>query len=379
MDSSPAGISTVIPQKLNQFGAEVLDKLCYGSTSNVFVSGLSISQALCCVLNGSSDTNKKEMLKALHLDSFSDQERNDFFQAVNNFLSISKQADVSIANSVWVDPKYALTPEFRKVSLDYYATQTASLGGAKEINQWVNAATRGKIPKLVDELPRDTKLVLLNAIFFKGLFKTPFEPSETRSKEFRGRQRAFDVQMMHRENTTNYLETSSFQAVQLAYKYDSKGPEFSTLVVLPLDESPQGMMKLIGELRSNPAIFEGRFKQERVELSLPKFTIEFETELNESLGKLGITEAFGSGGNGKPFERLTTPGDLIVTKVIHKTFLEVDEKGATAAAVTAVMGAKGGVATVPQKKIMVVDRPFLFFIRESKTGVHLFAGAINQL
>jgi len=220
-------------------------------------------------------------------------------------------------------------------------------------------------------------MILINAIYFKGLFQKPFDEELTKKDIFHSSSGDMNVEMMQQNRKFNYKETDKYQAVQLEYmesnqKKNNSCANFLTTVILPKQEGD--LDTTINQLSTNSDTLNG-FKNVEGFLFMPKFTLEFETSLKKVSQQLGIKKSFDSSAD---FSKLSDPSDLFISDIIHKTYLEVNEKGAEAAAVTAVLMSRGAVMKKEQPFQMYVDKPFLFVIQERVTQVIVFIGMIEN-
>jgi len=279
-------------------------------------------------------------------------------------------AKFQIANSIWIRLGHYVPPEFININKTYFDAEVTALDfyapNAKDIiNNWVNEKTNGKIKEIVtDEDMMVALMFLIDAIYFKGTWKYEFDPNDTQDAIFNlldGTKKP--CRMMTQENDFQYFRNEYFQAVDLPYG-DSG---FSMIVFLPLPGI--NIDDLISEFnQENWDFWLNSFSENTMELYLPKFKLEYKIELKKVLTALGMGIAFGDA----DFSKL---GGGYIGKVLHKTFVDVNEEGTEAAAVTMVRIDFGSLI---QDNIMRVDRPFIFAIREESTGTILFMGKIVE-
>jgi serpin B len=238
------------------------------------------------------------------------------------------------------------------------------------INDWVSKNTNGRIKQIVSELRSDEFLVLVNAIYFKGTWTKEFDPKLTAPRDFYLASGSAQRQMMNREDRFRYKEDDAMQAVVLPYG-DGR---LNLYVFLPRDRN--GLRELIHATKpdSFAALFAG-FTEKKGTVVLPRFKIEFEQSLNAALKQLGMKQAFGPGAD---FTRMVMPPytSMGISEVLHKTFVEVNEEGTEAAAVTGVKIMMTAMPRPEDKFSFVCDHPFLCAIRDDATGSVLFLGAI---
>jgi len=291
--------------------------------------------------------------------------------------STDPKVELAIANSLWAaEHEKTFKPDFLQCNQQYYEAEVRNIrfmdpDALSRINGWVNEATRGRIPTLVkpEDLHPDLIMILMNAVYFKGEWQARFDPAQTREAPFTladGQRKP--VPMMSRSGEILYLRAADFQAVSLPYA----GEQWSMLLFLPGPES--SLAKFAANLTpENWGRWMASLSPEKGELAMPRFRMEYETELKEPLTALGMGTAFSDHAD---FRRLVEPGrgPTYIEKVRHKTFLEVNEEGTEASAATSVHIVKRGGPSVPFK--LVIDRPFFCALRENRTGTLLFAGAV---
>lgn len=284
---------------------------------------------------------------------------------------------MQIANSIWYRAGFPFRPEFLDAGKTYFDAEIRGLdfgdaaGSLSTINGWVDNKTNGRIQKILTEVRPEDVMFLINAIYFKGSWRDKFDPAQTRDAPFQ----ALDgtrqpTKLMHRLGKLSYAETPAWQAVDLPYGNSA----FSMTVVLP--KAGADFESVAGSLTpaSWQALTAGMTTQQ-VDLSLPKLRLSYERMFNDDLKALGIRRPFMPGG--ADFSKMSTMGNqLFISFVKQKTFVDIDEEGTEAAAVT-VVGI--GVTSAPVVPVMRVDRPYLFAIRERLTGTLLFVGKIVRM
>lgn len=353
-----------------RFGFKLLQDLGGRSPGeNIFISPLSISIALTMTYNGAVGETERAMAEVLEIDALDLSTINNSNKALRNSLqNLDPKVQISIANSIWSRQGVEFNPEFLNRNQVFFGAEIASLDfsspqAAAVINEWVNTNTNGKIEKIVDRIDPQTLLFLINAIYFKGNWQDEFNKSRTRQGIFHlsdGSEKR--VQMMRREGEYPYFRGENFEATSLPYG-DGR---VSMYVFLPNRDS--NLNKFLEDL--NEENWEGwiaQFQNRRHEIMLPRFKLEYEVRLNDTLEALGRGIAFGGGAD---FSGMGP--SLFISEVRHKTFVEVNEEGTEAAAVTAVVGVK----SLPPA--FRVDRPFFFAIYDADTETILFMGTITE-
>ena len=345
---------------------------------NLFFSPFSIFSALAIVYVGARNVTETQLAEVLKFNMDQDILHPTLKKLMTDLLK-SRGIELNIANSLWVQTGFDLLHKFTYIiNRDYRGSvfnvnfKTASEVCAK-INSWVSEQTRNKITEIVNKtsLKEDTKLFLINAIYFRGFWMSPFKDSLTKDDFFTlisGEK--VTVSMMNQKDSYEYLEEDNFQAIKLPYE----GHRISMIIFLP--KKKDGLIEFENTL--NSAILDNylsRFNLEKVILSLPKFLIRTEYKLKNHLVNLGIIEAFNDDAD---FSGMTEPKKLKISDVIHKTFIEVNEKGTEAAAVTAIemVFLGSSLQKVKPPLIFHVDHPCLFLIWDSNTKCILFMGRI---
>lgn len=364
----------MVIERSNTFGIDLLrEVLEVDDRTNVVLSPLSASMALAMTLNGAAGTTLDGMRTALRLEGLSHAEINNSYRGLMRLLiDLDPLVEVSIANSAWANERYSFYQVFLDVVTEHFDGTVASRDFSdpntlREINAWVDQSTRGLIERILGEGEFDPNLalLLLNAVYFDGRWMASFDPEDTEPGPFtRDDGSTVTVDMMHLADIElPYGRTDDLVAVELPY---GRGA-YSMVVALPRRSTPRevlagmdgsGWDALIGSLE--PRVLDG--------LSLPRFMMEYDSFLNDPLTDMGMGIAFTRQAD---FSDLS-PEQLCMDFVRQKTFIEVDEAGTRAAAVTAV-----GIGTTSFFGFLV-DRPFLFAIRERLSGTILFIGLIGD-
>jgi len=351
----------------NDFGFELFGKLAKRDpTSNLFISPSSVALALNMVYNGARGETKQGIARALGLGPMNTEALNTGNAALIASLSNpDPKVELSIANSLWIHPGTAVNPAFIKVNQDVYGAEVAPLTSIGIVNEWVNKQTHERIKSILEPGDERGRVILINAIYFKGLWSHPFKTEDTKQAQFtllEGRSK--NVKMMHQAGTFFYFKGESFQAVRLPY-----GRERLQMVVM-LPDKGSNYQDILRNLNApNWVLWGSRFGRRPGDISLPAFRVEYEAELLPMLKTMGI--------NGSDFSGIAPR--LAIDKVRHKTFLEVSEEGTEAAAVTSVHMKALAIPRQPAERFtMVVDHPFICAIIDSKTGAILFLGSITE-
>ncbi|AKG22396.1 serpin family protein [Calothrix sp. 336/3] len=362
----------------NRFGwklfAEIWKK---DSKKNIFVSPSSVAIALAMTYNGASGTTQQAMGKALELQGISLNQVNNAYSALTSLLeNPEEKVQLKIANSLWAKKDFAFKSGFLQRNRDFYQAKITNLDfqdsrSAGKINQWVEEKTQGKIKNIVDTIPANQVLFLINAIYFKGNWTQEFDKKQTANHPFflaSGKQQQHS--MMSQSGDFRYYENQQFQSVSLPYGKDGK---ISMYIFLPKRNT--NLNNFVKTLNAgNWDKWMTSFTKREGLVRLPKFKINYEIQLKPALAALGMGEAFTDKANFSAMGK-----NLAISQVKHKTFVEVNEEGTEAAAATSV-GIVATSARVPAEQPfrMIVDRPFFTAIRDNQTGSILFMGAIAE-
>ncbi|WP_096626181.1 serpin family protein [Calothrix sp. NIES-3974] len=341
---------------------------------NIFVSPASVAMALAMTYNGASGSTQEKMAQTLELQGFSLEQINSTNAELAQLLTNpDEKVKLTIANSLWANQNIQFQPDFLQRNRDFYNAKVTNLNFAandatNQINNWVKDNTQGKIEKIVEQIHPNQALFLINAIYFKGNWSREFDKNQTTDLPFylpSGQQKQHP--MMSQRGKYRYYETPEFQAVSLPYGKDGK---ISMYVFLPKENS--SLAALQQNLNSeNWQKWMGEFNQRQGLVRLPKFKMDYDVNLNDALTALGMGEAFTDKANFSGMGK-----NLSISEVKHKTFVEVNEEGTEAAAVTSVGIVRLSAVQEEPPFEMVVDRPFFTAIRDNQTGSILFMGSI---
>jgi len=365
----------------NKFGFKLFKEILKEEKDkNVFISPLSVAMALGMTYNGTSGSTQEEMQKTLELSCLTSQEANESYKSLIELLTcLDAQVKFQIANSIWYREIFPVENEFINLNKIYFDAEVSGLDfndpkASNIINGWVNQKTDGKIEKIVDDVINPlTMMFLINAIYFKGAWTYKFDKHRTDDDSFtlpNGSEKP--CQMMMQENEFQYFENDDCQAIDLPY---GEG-DFRMTIFLPC--KGKDVDSLTEELnQENWSQWLNSFRQQELILQLPKFTLAYEVKLNDVLKALGMEVAFNpdKANFTKMYKEEEVSTNLYISKVKHKTFVEVNEEGTEAAAVTSV---EMTVKSVSFKPIMRIDRPFIFAIRENRSGTILFIGKVVE-
>jgi serpin B len=340
--------------------------------STVLTSPLSVEAALAMVGQGARGATLAGMRSALGLaaQGLTMPEAASGYAALRQALAPSSGVTLALANGAWVDRRINLNPAFAATEQGPFAARIAAAdfadpASAAQINAFVANATRGQITHIVDGLAPDMRLVLVNALYFKGVWQTRFDPAETKDDPFTsGDGRTAPTPTMHRRGLFAYYETDAFQAVALPYK----DPRFELVLLLPKrpgEAPPAGWTSSLAG---------ANFDLKDGYVALPRLDIQWRADLAPSLRSTGLAVAL------EPEADFGGLADrpVFVSQVVHETRLIVDEEGTVGAAATAVVMPAGACfgCQEPQPFSFIADRPFWLLLRETSTGAPVFLGYV---
>jgi serpin B len=366
----------------NAFGLDIFKKIRTASDKeNIMISPLSISVALAMTYNGANGDTKTEMENALRLNGLTPEQINASYKMLINELQlVDKDVVFELANAIYYETGFNIKQTFLDINKNYYDAEVNALNFAlpsalEEINGWVNEKTHTKISRILENLSPNTRMVLLNAIYFNGIWSNKFDEDGTKMFPFtKSNEKSKDVATMHMEKTLEYTSNALFDAVKLPYG----NGQYNMVVMRPAagKKSDNVIDKLSAE---NWGTWMKSFKkEEHVVVSMPRFKFAFNMGLKEVLKKMGMVKAFDP--NKSNFSKITNDEALFISKVIHKSFIDVNETGTEAAAVTAVVmeTTSAGSGSGVTKIYFTVNKPFVFAITEKDTGAILFIGEVNN-
>jgi len=368
---------TAVTEGNNVFAAALYGRLRHQS-GNLFFSPESISTALAMAYAGARSSTASEMAKTLHFTLPPDKLHPAMGARLRDLNAAHEGYQLSVANALWAQQGYTFLDDFLSLlKTDYGAgLNQVNFKGATEaarltINQWVEQKTQDKIKDLLQPgaLRSDTRLVLTNAIYFKGDWETQFDKTQTKSEDFHlSPAQAATAPLMHREGRFSYFDGGTFQILEIPYK----SKELSMIVFLPKDASGlsaleqsltgSNLQQWLGKLASVPKVI----------VTMPKFKMTQQFELGSTLSAMGMPQAFSGSAD---FSGMTGHRDFAISEVIHKAYVDVNEEGTEAAAATAVtMRALAIRAPEGPPPVFRADHPFVFMIRDNRSASILFMG-----
>lgn len=381
-DAEPIVLKSKFDDKLRQNNDFAIDlfKATYKNQDepNIFISPFSLDMALAMTWNGASGDTKTEMQTVLRNEGYTSDEIGEYAKSLREALiNVDPSTKLSIANSIWYRTGFDVEQSFIDANKGNYNAEVKSLdfsssGALKEINNWCARNTNDRIPEILDQISPDAVMYLINAIYFKGIWKYKFDKNDTKDLSFQKENGGVqNVKMMTQEKELAYAEDQNAQYLQLPYGNKA----FSMIVVLPQEgKDIETVVQNMDNDSWNSAI--KRMYETKVILQLPRFKLECEYNMEESiLPYMGMRLPFSPAL--ADFTGINKKGDIFISKVKQKTFVEVNEEGTEAAAVTSVEIDFASTEKLIRK--FTVDKPFLFAIRENSTGIILFMGKIGEI
>ena len=349
---------------------------------NLFFSSYSISNALAMTYAGARGPTATQMAAALRFPMDGDRLHQSFAKVNRDVNAAGSKggAELLVANALWTQTGLATLPAFQATVKDLYGAGLTPLDFKRApekaritINAWVEQQTRDRIKDVIPEgvLKSDTRVVLTNAIYFKGKWKYAFPEAATRNDTFTlsPGKAIGDVPLMSQQRSLRYLDGGSFQALELPYDADQQ----SMIVFLP--KRVDGLAELEKTLTASRVTdWLTQLAVQEVDVTLPRFKVTAEFQLKDALTALGMPLAFSPGK--ADFSGIATGEPLSLSAVVHKAYVDVNEKGTEAAAATAAMVVATSLRTREPRPVFRADHPFFFVIRDNGTGSLLFAGRL---
>ncbi len=344
--------------------------------ANIFISPFSVSTVLQMINNGAAGATKQEMEQVLHTGGLPPEQLNPASKSLNQSLKAQTNVTLELANAIWYKRGIPLKPPFVSVNKEFFDAELGAVDfnnpqSAQTINDWADRSTHGKIQDVV-RWPFDpaTRMVLANAIYFKGKWERPFDKKSTKPHPFYpadGDQK--EVATMWQHGRFAYHNGDDFQAVRLPYA----GRRLCMDVFLPATNS--SLAKLLARFNARPERDKvlAEFREREGTLALPRFKLEYSVRLNDALESLGMRRAF----HGADFSAMSDES-LEVSEVKQKSYVEVNEEGTEAAAVTTGIMQTTAILQPQLPFEMIVDRPFFFVILDNRTQSVLFMGVVND-
>ena len=358
----------------NNFAFELYAKY-KSDEGNIFFSPYSISTALAMTYEGARGKTAEEMRNVLHFPADELSRRAAYAKLYNEINKKDKGYKLSTANALWGQKDFSFLQSYTDTVENYYGGKLQNLDFKTEteksrqtINNWVESQTNNKIKDLIPQgvLGPLTRLVLTNAIYFKGTWLKQFDKGKTKEEDFRTKSGTVKAPMMRltgKEAKFNYAENDKLQVLEMLYN----GNETSILIVLPKDDTANFDLTLeaLNQLK-------GMLLERRVDVYIPKFKFDTKYLMSKTLSEMGMPTAFSDEAD---FSGITLEEPLLIDQVIHQAFVEVNEEGTEAAAATAVVMAATSAMPSPVPEFRA-DHPFIFIIQQKETGNILFMGRV---
>ena len=365
-----------IVKKNSKFALELYRELIKTEKGNLFFSPYSISTALAMVYAGARGETAKEMAKTCRF-TMNEKELHETFSILRKKIqSNRKSCRLSVANSLWAQKGYCFWNSYFAMLSRYYEAGVKTVDfkndledSRKTINEWVSKKTEEKIKELFQKgiLNKMVRLVLVNAIYFKGTWRVGFDAKKTKKAPFHLNDgKEINVPTMYVKDNFKYAENKVLQALELPYS----GNKMSLLVLLPRNPKMWKFVESKMNLRNIKDTFK-HIKMKKVAVYLPKFKMSCGFSLGKILKKMGMRLAFSMGAD---FSGMTGRKDLAISKVIHKSFVKINESGTEAAATTGVTMFRKSAPAKPT--VFRVDRPFIFIIYDRESKSILFMGRV---
>lgn len=374
--STQSGIQQVVNAN-NQFAFDLYSELDKSEEGNVFYSPYSISAALAMTYEGAKGQTADEMKSVFHFPEINILRPN--FAAIYNEINRGNKAyELRTGNALWAQYDYKFLEDYTSRVEQYYGGKVANLDFKQEaeksrqtINSFIEEQTNDKIKDLIPAgvLGPMTRLVLTNAIYFKGTWEWEFDKSDTREQDFKiTPTNTVKTPMMYMKPDKakfNYADVEDLQILELPYK----GEKISMLILLPTENLDSIEPSLTAEKLTE---YKAQMSETKLDsISFPKFEFDTKYFMKDTLSAMGMPTAFGYA----DFSGMDGTRNLIISQVIHQAFVKVDEQGTEAAAATAVVMKES--AAMP-RNVFRADHPFIFIIQEKDTGNILFMGRVTD-
>lgn len=343
-------------------------------TDNWLVSPFSLQCALGMLSNGAAEETHDEILYALGLSQYSQEEVNAYFKKlIEGLHTVNSAITVKTANSVWGNAGVPLKEDFQKMNIENYSAMVSQLdfsdpSAVDQINAWCNQTTEGLIPSILEEVNPTATVYLLNSLYFKARWESEFSPEKTQEGNFTTSSgKVIKAHFMQAKRMAAYVENEWFTSTSLSYQNDS----YVMRLILPqpeisIDQVLQALSESDGNLWKNVVLAD-------INLKMPRFTLENKMNLIPALQALGMKTAFTNEADFSSMSDVAT----YISLVQQATRLKVDEEGSEGAAVTVIEGDL--MSPLPEEKVdFFLDRPFLFQILEPATGTVLFMGQVGS-
>ena len=358
----------------NDFAFDIFRKVLENEieSKNVMISPLSISYALSMTVNGADGTTREAMLEALRVNGITVNNMNEAYKELTKaLLSVDKRVIISIANSVWTEKDFAVKQQFIDILTNYYDAESRSFyiddkTVPDQVNGWIEDKTNGLIKDMIDELDPNAIMLLINAIYFKGKWKFEFDKDDTSGRPFyMNTGSSSSIPTMYRKGDVKVYVGNGFKIGEFPYGQGN----YVMDIILP--DTQNGLPELLPSITDEA--FTGwisQLNETETEVYLPRFKYGYKKLLNEILSDMGMGIAFSDFAD---FTNIAETPPLQISRVLHQSFIETNEEGTEAAAVTVV---EIRVTSAPSTFLFKADHPFIYIIREVTTGSILFMGRV---
>lgn len=368
-------LKSEVTDQNNNFSVDIFRKMVANDSveKNVFISPLSMYYALAMAGIGADGETRQEFNSVLGWSFASDSLLMEAMKQIyNDIKPTENKITLEIANSLWQNQEFEVYQTYKDNVATYFDAEVRALDftnpdAVNTINAWIENKTHDKIKDMLDAIPDDVLLYLINAIYFKGDWKYTFDEKYTANRNFTTNNGIVEqVPFMNQETYVNYLETEGFKMIELPYA-DSN---YSMVMLLPINQSVGDLMNQID--MNKWVQWQNQAKRQLVRISIPKFKFGYGTRLlNEELKDMGLVSAFDNANFSK-----MTPYSVYISRVLHKSFIEVNEKGSEAAAVTIIEIRVTETIDGKPDPSFAADRPFIFAICHKPTNTLLFMGKV---
>jgi serpin B len=371
----------------DMFAFDIYKKLASeeNEDDNLFLSPFSISSALALTYEGAKGETADQIGSVFYFPENIDTLRNGYLDVNTEINAGDPKYELNVANALWAEQTYKFLENYINTAKTYYSAETTNLDFKNHpeesritINDWVEEKTNDKIEDLIPEGMIDplTRLVITNAIYFKGTWVLQFDKNMTTEADFTTPSgEIVTVDMMQRTDDDaiyGYTETEDLQVLEMPYENET-GKKLSMIVLLPKENDLKAVENLLTENKFKKIT--GSIESQQVKVYFPKFKLETEYQLSDTLKDMGMPVAFT---NAADFSGMDGTTDLFISDVVHKAFVEVNEEGTEAAAATAVVFAEKMSQEEETIPVFRADRPFIFLIHDDETGNILFIGRISN-
>jgi serpin B len=379
MDLRPMSVAEEqVVEASNDFAFDIFKRLSQDE-DHLFISPFSISTALAMTANGAAGDTRAAIKTAIHLPGLSDEEMNQAYSDLADFLlHLDDQVIIELANSSWYRQDLTIREAFKSILLEYYDAEILAADFSNPatkdiINGWIEEKTHDRIKDMIDQIPADVVMYLINAIYFKADWKYQFDESKTMPSDFfleNGGSVRTDM-MYSKGVKVNYYYNNEALFVEIPY---SRG-QFHMTIIMP--QHDQTVQQIIDNTTAQQfRDYSLAADTATVALYLPKFKMEYKTLLNDVLSEMGMGIAFGAGAD---LSNLFVQAlDLLISRVIHQSFIDVNEKGSEAAAATVVEIIETSVNPGDPPSVISINKPFAFYITEKHSNTVLFAGKMTN-